>query len=103
MISSPRITTAPMGTSSLDAAIRACPNAAAIPLPIPHSPLLRTHRLPGLLEAQRIAVFRAVDQDAVALGVLPLEDRNGERILQGPLDRTLPGPGRIDQMVAHRD
>src|SRR6266487_5364506 len=97
MMSSPRITTAPIGSSSLDAASRACASAAAIPVPRPPSPVpgLGTDRLSCLLERQRVPIFSAVHAHPIALGVLALQHPTGERSLQQPLDRALQRPGLV--------
>src|SRR5207237_3623831 len=94
-MSSPRITTAPMGTSSMSAARRACSSAAALPL--------STHWLSRPLEAQRVSFFGSIDAHAIALGVLPLEYRYRERVLQQPLDRALQGPRSVHGVVALGD
>src|SRR5437667_3481736 len=96
------MTTAPIGTSSIAAARRACSNAAAIAFPRPPSPVpvLGTHGLPRLLKYERVSVLRPIDSDAVALRVLSLEHRDGERILEQPLNRSLERARPVDGIVA---
>src|SRR5438132_846907 len=112
-----RNTTAPTGTSPLDAAFRASSSAAAMPTwwsgdaglgrfplsPSPFPALLCTRGLghsPGdTLEGEVTAVLRPVDPDAVALRVLALEHRQRERVLQQPLDRPLERPRAVHRII----
>src|SRR6266576_3234763 len=67
-----------------------------------HAPVLRTHRLSSLFEAQRVAVLRPIDTDPIALGVLSLEYRHGQRILEQPLNCPLERPCAVDWIVPLR-
>src|SRR5438477_12297300 len=114
-----RSTTAPTGTSPVDAARRASSSAAAIPgpsaveagrrfpFPVSRVPAFLCTRRFGrrrghALEAERIAVFRPLHADSVTFGELPLEHGERERVLQQPLDRPLERPGTIHRIVAFR-
>src|ERR1700694_2899482 len=101
MISSPRITTAPIGPQPTAPASRACSSAAAMPL---CTPRLARRTLGGNpLETEGIAVLGPVHENLVALGILPLEDRHRQRVLQHPLDRALQGPRSVYRVVALGD
>src|SRR5882762_5850028 len=103
------MTTAPIGTSSLDAASRAWLSAASIPLPPSPCPALCTHRLAlgafrrNPFERKRIPVLRPIHLDPIALGELSLEHRYRERVLHQPLNRALQGARTVDRIVALRD
>src|SRR5205814_896085 len=115
-----RSTTAPTGTSPVDAARRASSSAAAIPgpsavaagrgrfpLPAPPVPAFLGTRRCGrrrgqALEAERIAVFCPLHADPVAFGELPLEHGERERVLQQPLDRPLERPRAVHRIVPFR-
>src|SRR2546425_4540169 len=98
-----RWTGAPTGTSSGLAASLAWAGAASIPA---RSAGSRTSRFRcarrHALERERITVLRPIHADPIALGELPFEHRERERVLQQPLDRPLERPGAVHRVVALR-
>src|SRR3981189_3653516 len=121
MISSPRTTTAPTGTSPAAMAVRAPPSAtsmkarsAAVPLgsimrrklaaaPSERDSLghARRRRYPslGFLELQRAARTHR-HHDVIAVVEASLEQRERERVLDQPLDRPLERPRPERRIVA---
>src|SRR5713226_892289 len=106
-----RITAAPTGTSPAAAARRPSSRAAAMParstgpsggdafgaVPVPCPARLGTHRFASragwyALEREMLAVLGPAHPHQIPFGVLPFEDREGERVLHQPLDGTLQGP-----------
>src|SRR5881628_2887490 len=118
-----RNTAAPTGTSPADAARRASSSAAVMPsisaggtgrlgpFPLPPSPAfsrtLRTCRLgcPGgdALKGDVHPVLRAVHPHPIPFHVLPLEHREGQRVLEQPLDGALQRPGPVHRVVSLGD
>src|SRR6476469_7783419 len=101
MITPSRTTTAPIGTSFLFPASRArsralrmyCSSAPGTAPSVATFWSLSIGKRPlGLSEGQ-LALWIAVDDDVVSLIELAFENREGERVLQQTLDRTLQRSG----------
>src|SRR5437763_15800912 len=113
-----RSTTAPTGTSPVDAARRASSSAAAIPgpsameagrgrfpFPVSRVPAFLCTRRFGrrrrhALEGAGVAVFRSAHADAAALDKLPLEPGERDRRLHQPLNRPLERTGGIHLVLS---
>src|SRR2546423_12071475 len=94
--------TAPIGTSSLTDAALASLRAACIPVRSLGDgvPLRTCHLRHGRAPREPEMVARALDADRVALPEIALQDFEGDRVLQLPLNDPLERTGAVDRVVS---